>query len=51
MKTIDYINKNELFENCAVELCENISLDFDTMPTVEKRNPHLKHMTKMEFTI
>ena len=42
MKTIDYINKNELFEDCAVELCEDISLDFNTMSTVEKRNPRLK---------
>lgn len=42
MKKIDYINKNELFEDCAVKLCENISLNFDTMPTVEKRNPRLK---------
>ena len=42
MKTIDYINKNELFEDCAVELCEDISLDFDIMSTVEKRNPRLK---------
>ena len=42
MKKIDYNNKNELFEDCAVKLCENISLNFDTMPTVEKRNPRLK---------
>ena len=42
MKKIDYINKKELFEDCAVELCESVSLDFDTMPTVEKRNPRLK---------
>ena len=45
MKKIDYITKNELFEDYRSEVyvCEYVEeLNFNTMPTVEKRNPRLK---------